>query len=167
MQPLWKVWAQEGRLLGDLKNKQEKSQESERKVQKDISNVRCFKGKRLGHYANEYTNEKNSSGNEKHVTFAMMCFENSEEKYENGEEENKQESKNPDDDERKVDHGIARNTEPQGIPLTQSYVSEVFTTGIMSDWAMSTIEDNVATPRDMSSVRVWRESSKHGQEEKS
>ena len=34
----------------------------------------------------------------------MMCCENSEqEKYENGEEKNKQESKNPDDDERKVD----------------------------------------------------------------
>ena len=78
-----------------LKNKQEKSQESERKGQKDKSNVRCFKCKRLGDYANECKNEKNSSGNEKHVTFAMMCYENSEEeKYENGEEENKQDSKN-------------------------------------------------------------------------
>ena len=85
----------------DLKNKQEKSQENERKVQKDKSNVSCFKCKRLGHYANECKNEKNSSGNEKHVTFAMMCCENSEEeKYETGEEENKQESKNPDDDEK-------------------------------------------------------------------
>ena len=82
----------------DLKNRQEKSQESERKVQKDKSNVRGFKCKRLGHYANKCKNEKNSSGNEKHVTFAMMCYENSEEeKNENGEEENKQESKNPDD----------------------------------------------------------------------
>ena len=99
----------------------------------------------------------------------MMCYENSEEeKYENGEEENEQESKNPDDDERKVDPGTARNTEePQGIPLTQLYVSDVFTTGIMSDWAMSMIEDNLATPRDLSSVQAWRDSSKHGQEEKS
>ena len=48
----------------------------------------------------------------------MMCYENSEEeKYEKGEEENKQESKNPDDEERKVDPGTARNTEePQGTP---------------------------------------------------
>ena len=80
-------------------------------------------------------NEKNSSGNEKHVTFAMMCYENSEEeKYENGEEENKQESKNPDDDERKVDPGTARNTEePQGIPLMQSYISDIVMTGITND----------------------------------
>ena len=42
----------------------------------------------------------------------MMCCENDkEEKYENGEEENKQESKNPDNDERKVDPGAVRNTE--------------------------------------------------------
>ena len=79
----------------DLKNKQEKSQESERKVQKDKANVRCFKCKKLGHYANECRNEKETSGNEKHVTFAMMCCENNEEeKYENGEEANEQESKN-------------------------------------------------------------------------
>ena len=84
----------------DLKNKQEKSQENERKVQKDKANVGCFKCERLGHYTDEYKNDKNSSGNEKDVTFAMMCYDNSEEeKYENGEEENKQESKNPDDDE--------------------------------------------------------------------
>ena len=37
----------------DQKNKQEKSQESERKVQKDKGNVRCFKCKKLGHYANK------------------------------------------------------------------------------------------------------------------
>ena len=81
-----------------------------------------------GHYAHECKNDKNSSGNEKHVTFAMMCYENSEEeKYENGEEENKQESKNPDDDERKLDPGTARNTvEPQGIPPTQSYISDFY-----------------------------------------
>ena len=104
-----------------------------------------------------------------HDTFAMTCYENSEEeKYENGEDENKKESKNPDDDERKVDPRTARKTEePQGIPLTQLYISNVFTTGIMSEWAMSTIEDNLATARVMSSVQAWIESTKHGQEEKS
>ena len=99
----------------------------------------------------------------------MMCYENSEEEeYENGEQENKQESKNPDDDERKVDPGTARNTEePQEIPLMQSYVSSIFTTGIMRERAMSTIEDNLATWRVLSSVRSWIESSKNGREEKS
>ena len=99
----------------------------------------------------------------------MMCCENSEEeKYENGEEENKQESKNPDDDERKVDPGTALNTEePQGIPLMQSYVSDIFMTGIMSEWVMSMIEDNLATPRVPSLVQSWIESSKHGQDQKS
>ena len=89
----------------------------------------------------------------------MMCYENSEEeKYENGEEGNKQESKNPDDDERNVDPGTARNTEePQGIPLMQLYISNVFTTGITSEWAMSMIEDNLATPRVPSSFRAWTE----------
>ena len=68
--------------------------------------------KKLGHYANECRNEKDSSGDETHATFAMTCYENSEEeKYENGEEENMQESKNPDDDERKGDPRTARNTE--------------------------------------------------------
>ena len=86
----------------DLKNKREKSQESERKVQKDKSNVTCIKCKKQGHYANECRNEKDSSWDEKHDTFAMTCYENSEEeKYENGEGQNKQESKNPDDDEQK------------------------------------------------------------------
>ena len=46
----------------------------------------------------------------------------------------------------------------------QSYISDVFMTGITSDWVMSTIEDNLATPRDPSSVRAWRESSNHRQE---
>ena len=91
----------------------------------------------------------------------MMCCENSE-------EENKQESKNPDDDERKVDPGTARTTEePQGIPLMQSYVGNIFMTGIMSEWVMCMIEDNLATPRVTSSVRAWIESSKHGHKEKS
>ena len=60
--------------------------------------------------------------------FAMMCYENSEEeKYKNGGEENKQESKNPEDDEENVDPGTARNTEePQGTPLMQLYVCNVF-----------------------------------------
>ena len=99
----------------------------------------------------------------------MMCYENSEEdKYENGEEENKQESKTPDDDERKVDPGTARNTEdPKGTPLTQSYISNIFATGITSEWVMSTIEDNLATPRVPIWVRAWIVSSTHGQEEKS
>ena len=39
----------------------------------------------------------------------MMCYENREEKYENGKEENRQESKNPDDDERKVDPATLKN----------------------------------------------------------
>ena len=58
----------------------------------------------------------------------MTCYENSEEeKYENGGEENKQESKNPEDDERKVEPGTARNTEdPQGISLMRLYISNVF-----------------------------------------
>ena len=95
------------------------------------------------------------------------CENSEEEKYENGEEENKQESKNPDDDERKVDPGTARNTEePQGIPLIQLYISNVFMTGIMSEWVMSTIEDNLANLRVPSSVQEWMESSKYGEEEK-
>ena len=99
----------------------------------------------------------------------MTCYENSEEeKYENGGEENKQESKNPEDDKRNVDPGTARITEePQRIPLMQSYVSNIFTTGITNEWAMSTIEDNLATPRVKRSVRAWKESSKHREDEKS
>ena len=46
----------------------------------------------------------------------------------------------------------------------QSYV---FMTGIVNEWAMSTIEDNSATPRVPSSVRSWMESSKYGEDEKS
>ena len=37
----------------------------------------------------------------------------------------------------------------------------------MNEWAMSTIEDNSATPRVASSIRAWMESSKHGEDEKS
>ena len=96
----------------------------------------------------------------------MMCYED--EKYEIGEEENKQESKNPDDQERNVDPGTVRNTEePEGIPHLQSCVREVDMTGIRNDWAMSMIEDNLAAPRDPRLVQEWREFSKYGQEKKS
>ena len=37
----------------------------------------------------------------------------------------------------------------------------------MNEWAMSTIEDNLATPSVTSSVRAWIESRKHGEDEKS
>ena len=61
--------------------------------------------------------------------------------------------------------GTPRNTEDsQGIPLTQSYV---FTTQVMNEWAMSTIEDNSATPMVPRSVPAWMESSKYGEDEKS
>ena len=74
----------------------------------------------------------------------MMCYENSEDDTNgNRDDENKQDSKNPEADERKVGPG----EEPQGTPLMQLYISNVFTTGIMNEWAMSTIEDNLATPR--------------------
>ena len=69
----------------DLKNKKEKHQENEKKVQKVKAAVRCFKCGKLGHYANECKNDKKSSGDDKHDTFTMRCYENSEEeKYENG-----------------------------------------------------------------------------------
>ena len=70
----------------------------------------------------------------------MMCYENTEDdKNGNGDGENNQESKTPEDYERKVGPGTPRNTEePQGTPLTQSYV---FTTQVTNEWAMSTIEE--------------------------
>ena len=46
----------------------------------------------------------------------------------------------------------------------QSYI---FTTQVMNEWVMSTIEDNSATLRDPRSVRAWMESSKYGSDEKS
>ena len=50
----------------------------------DVSSV-----KMLCHYANECKNDKDSRGDDKHDTFAMMCYENSEEETnENGGEEN-------------------------------------------------------------------------------
>ena len=95
----------------------------------------------------------------------MTCFEDEEDdKNENGDDENKFEAKNSEDDERKVGPGTPRNTkEPQGTPPMQSYVS---TTQVTNEWAISTIENNSATPRDMSSVRAWMESSKYGEYEK-
>ena len=150
----------------DLKNKKEKPQENEKKVQKDKSKIRCYKCGQLGHYANECKNDKESSGGGNNETFAMTCFEEEEDnKNENGDDENKFESKNSEDDERKVGPGTPRNTmEPQRTPPTQT---NVFTTQVTNEWAMSTIENNSATPRDLSSVRAWMESSKYGEYEKS
>ena len=150
----------------DLKNKKEKPQENEKKVQKDKSKIRCYKCGQLGHYANECKNDKESSGGGNNETFAMTCFEEEEDnKNENGDDENKFESKNSEDDERKVGPGTPRNTmEPQRTPPTQT---NVFTTQVTNEWAMSTIEDNSATPRDLSSVRAWMESSKYGEYERS
>ena len=61
----------------------------------------------------------------------MTCYENTEDvKTGNGDGENNQESKNHEDDERKVGPGTPRNTEePQGTPLMQSYI---FTTQVMN-----------------------------------
>ena len=152
----------------DLKNKKEKHQENEKKVLKDKSKVRCFKCGKLGHYASECKNDRESSGDGNNETFGMTCYENTEDdKNGNGDGENNQESKNPEGltYERKVGPGTPRNTEePQETPLTQSYV---FTTQVMNEWAMSTIEDNSETPRDTSSVRAWIELSKYGEYEKS
>ena len=86
----------------DLKNKKEKHQENEKKVQKDKSKVRCFKCGKLGHYASECKNDRESSGDGKNENFAMMCYEDTEDdKNGNGDGENKQESKNPEENERK------------------------------------------------------------------
>ena len=49
----------------------------------------------------------------------------------------------------------------------QLYVRNVFTTQVMYKWAMSMVEDNLSTLRFRSSVQVWMESSKHGEDEKS
>ena len=135
----------------DLKNKKEKHQENKKKVQKDKSKVRCFKCGKLGHYANECKNDKESSGGGNNETFAMTCFEDEEDdKNENGDDENKFEAKHSEADERKVGPGTPRNTmEPQRAPPLQT---NVFTTQVTNEWAMSTIENNSATLRDLSSV---------------
>ena len=113
----------------DMKNKKEKHQEDEKKVQKDKSKVRSFKCGRLGHYASECKNDRESSGDGNNGTFAMMCYENTEDdKNGNGDGENNVESKIPEDYERKVGPGTPRNTEEsQETPLTQAYV---FTTQV-------------------------------------
>ena len=63
----------------DLKNKKEKHQENEKKVQKDKSKVRCFKCGKLGLYANECKNDRESSGDSNNETFAMTCYKDAEE----------------------------------------------------------------------------------------
>ena len=99
----------------------------------------------------------------------MTCYQDTEDdKNGNGDDENKQESKNPENDERNVGPGTARNTEePQGTQQTQSYVGNAFMTQVTNEWSMITIEDNSATVRVTSSFRSWLESSKHGEDVKS
>ena len=80
----------------NLKKRKEKHQENEKKVQKDESKVRCLKCGKLGHYASECKNDRDSSGDGKNETFAMTCYEDTEDdKNGNGDGENKQESKTP------------------------------------------------------------------------
>ena len=143
--------------------------ENKKKVQNDKSKVRCLKCEKVGHYANECKNDKDSSGDGKNDTFAMMCYEDTEDdKNGNVDDENKQESKNSEADERKVGPGTSRNTEEhQGSPLMQSYVSNVFTAEVMNEWSMIMIEDNSSALRVLNLVRAWMESSKHGEDEKS
>ena len=73
----------------------------------------------------------------------MTCYEDTEDdKNGNGDDENKQESKNPESYERQVGPGTPRNTEEsQGIPLMPSYISNVLMTQFTNEWAMSTIEE--------------------------
>ena len=99
----------------------------------------------------------------------MTCYEDTEDdKNGNGDDENKQESKNPEADERKLGPGTPRNTEePQGTPLMESYESNIFMTQVTNKWMMSMIEDNSATPRVPSSGRAWMKAAKHGEDEKS
>ena len=60
----------------------------------------------MGDYAIKCRSGKGSSGSNSHDTFVMMCNELiQDEKYEKGEEENKEESKNPEEEERRVDPG--------------------------------------------------------------
>ena len=145
----------------DLKNKR-----SVRKTRRRSKRISQKLDVSRGHYVSECKNDRESSGDGKNETFAMTCYEDTEDdKNGNGDGENKQESKNPEENERKVGPGTPSNTEePQGTPLTQSYI---FATQVMNKWAMSMIEDNSATPRVPSSVRAWMESSKYGEDEES
>ena len=109
----------------ELKNKEENSLERERKIKKDRANIRCFKCKKVGHYVTECRSGKGSSGSDSHHTFAVMCYElDQDEKYEKWEEENKEESKNPEDEERKVDPGTVRNTEEPKESHIHNHASE-------------------------------------------
>ena len=102
------------------------------------------------------------------IQVGMVSIDTEDDKNGNGDDENKQESKNPEDDERNVGPGTARITEePRGTPLMQSYVSNVFITQVTNEWVMSMIEDNSETHRVPSSVQAWMESSKHGEDDKS
>ena len=77
----------------DLKSKKEKHQENEKKVQKDKSKVTCFKCGKLGHYANECKNDRESSGDGKNDTLPCCVMRTLKmEKIGNGDDENKQES---------------------------------------------------------------------------
>ena len=100
----------------DLKNKKEKHQKYEKMAQDDKSIVRFFKCGMLGHYASECMNDRESSGDGKNETFAIMCYEDTEDdKNGNGDGENKQESTNLEVDEVKVCSGTPRITEePKG-----------------------------------------------------
>ena len=130
----------------DLRIKKDKHQENEKKVRNDKSKVRCFKFGKLGHDANECNNDRESNGEGKNDTFVMMCYEDAEDnESENGDGEYKLESKNPEDDERKVGPATPRNTEePHGTPLMQSYV---FRTQVTNEWAMNMIEDKTRQHR--------------------
>ena len=61
----------------DLKNKRN-IRKTRKRPKKDRSKVRGSKCGNLGNYANECKNDKDSSGDGKNHTFAMMCYENSE-----------------------------------------------------------------------------------------
>ena len=90
----------------------------------------------------------------------MTCYENSKEEiYENGVKKTSKNQRILKMMKEKADPGTARKTEePQRIPLTQSYISKVFMTGLMNEWVMSMIEDNLETLRVPSSVLAWIES---------
>ena len=91
---------------------------------KDKSKSRYFKCGKLGHYASECKNDKESSGDGSNETFAMTCYEDTEDdKNGNGDGENKLESKTPEDDERKVGPGTPRNTDNPKEPHQHSHSS--------------------------------------------